>query len=46
MRILSKMPKERYGEWYVRKPKNNIASFAFICDFNSNGFDNLRCGEC
>jgi len=46
MRILSKMPKERYGEKRVRKQKNNSAACYCSCDFSSNRFDYLFYGKC
>ncbi len=41
MRILSKMPKERYGEKSVRKQKNNSAVCHYTHCFSGGRFDDL-----
>lgn len=46
MRILSKMPKERYGEKRVRKQKNNPVICHFTCNFSGSGADYLFYGKC
>ena len=46
MRILSKMPKERYGEKCVRKQKNNPVMCTFACSFGGSRADDLFHGEC
>ena len=45
MRILSKMPKERYGEKRVRKQKNYPVICYFVHYFSSGGTDYLVYGK-
>jgi hypothetical protein len=46
MRILTKIPKERYGDKCVRKQKNNAFVRCFACYFSGSRSDYLFYGKC